>query len=262
MQSITLGEFDKLLMWGCLSAAETRGDAFCIQQHRHALLESGESESRLNQIQLCRHLDFFSDLERTSIALGAAISRQPLTSEVEVVLNDATQHFNREEIQRLSTSFLAVNEWIDFRGKDPVRVLVVEDNLDDQELLSHQLKKHSLGNHVLFLSDPRIALHLIEGEGSEDFRKHLVAIMLDLNLPHMSGIALLRVIRSLEQWKDIPVVIMTTNPRPDHVADAKELEVFAFVEKPLTIASFASAVAPLFHKPVMKPDDLRVLAPA
>ena len=60
---------------------------------------------------------------------------------MKVVLNDATQHFNTEEIQRLSTSVLAVNEWIDFHGKDPVRVLVVEDNLDDQELLYRQLKK-------------------------------------------------------------------------------------------------------------------------
>jgi len=247
-------------MWGCLSAAQTRGDAFCIQQHRHALLECGESEGRLDQILFWRRLNFFSEIERAVISLSAAISHYPLTDEVKVALNNATQHFNTDEIQRLSTSVLAVNEWIDVHGKDPVRVLVVEDNLDDQELLNHKLKKTSIGDHVLFLSDPRIVLDLIRGADSENFRKHLVAIILDLNLPYMSGIELLTMIRSLEPWKEFPVVIMTTNPHPANVAAAKELKALAFIEKPLTIASFASAIAPLFHQPLTKSDQVPALA--
>jgi len=80
------------------------------------------------------------------------------------------------------------------------RVLVVEDNELDQELLSRELRRTPFGDSTLFLSDPRRALELLTGDGAEDFRKNLVAIFLDVHLPYMSGLDVLRSLRELPPW--------------------------------------------------------------
>jgi len=129
-----------------------------------------------------------------------------------------------------------------------VRVLVVEDNPNDQELLRHQLRKTALGEHVLFFTDPRKALALLREPDSAALRDGLVALFLDINLPHMSGIELLRRVRQIEGLDDLPVIAMTTDPHPDTIAACKELNVAYIAEKPVTLSQFSKVLADLFHQ--------------
>ncbi|HEX4139941.1 MAG TPA: response regulator [Candidatus Methylacidiphilales bacterium] len=130
----------------------------------------------------------------------------------------------------------------------PVRVLVVEDNPTDQELLRHQLRKTPLGDHVRFFSDPRKALSLLRDPGSATLREGLVALFLDVNLPYMNGVELLRRIREIEGFDDLPVIVMTTNARPETLAACKELNVAYIAEKPVTVSQFSKVLADLFHQ--------------
>lgn len=129
-----------------------------------------------------------------------------------------------------------------------VRVLVIEDNPDDQELLHRQLRKTPLGDHVLFLTDPRRALALLRGPGAAELRKSLVALFLDIHLPYINGIELLRRIREIEDLEQLPVIVMTTNPHPDTLAACRELNVAYFAEKPVTLSHFSKVLADLFHQ--------------
>ena len=134
------------------------------------------------------------------------------------------------------------------RSSVPIRVLVVEDNPNDQELLRHQLRKTPLGDHILFLSDPRKALTLLTGPDSAPLRLALVALFLDVNLPYMSGIDLLRKLRKVERLDAIPVIVMTSSPHPDTLAACKELDVAYVAEKPVTVSQFSKVLADLFHQ--------------
>lgn len=131
----------------------------------------------------------------------------------------------------------------------PVRILVVEDNESDQELLRRELRRTPFGEAVLFLPDPREAIKLLTGGDSEQFRSSLIAIFLDVHLPHMTGIDLLRIIRRTPGIKDFPVVVMTSCPSPSTIDACKELRVRAFLEKPVRLNHFSTAVAELFHAP-------------
>ena len=130
----------------------------------------------------------------------------------------------------------------------PVRVVVVEDNPNDQELLQRQLHKTPLGSHVRFFSDPRKALSLLREPGSAPLREGLVAMFLDINLPYMSGVEFLRRVREIEGLDDLPVIVMTTNPLPDTLAACKELNVAFVAEKPVTVTQFSKVIADLFHQ--------------
>jgi CheY-like chemotaxis protein len=128
-----------------------------------------------------------------------------------------------------------------------VRVLVVEDNPDDQEMLQRQLRKASIGN-VIFLSNPRLALEWLQGPSGEKLRRELVALFLDVDLPYMTGIELLKIIRLMEGMQEIPVMVMTSSAKPETIAACHELKVRAFVEKPVTFHDFSKVIAPLFHQ--------------
>ncbi len=134
-------------------------------------------------------------------------------------------------------------------GPPVVRVVVVEDNLDDRDLLIRQLRKSQIDNHVKFLTD---------GEEALDFLSHLppplpftdlIAIFLDLKLPGMSGVELLRAIRTLPRVQNTPVIIMTSSLDPKDFEACQELKVAAFVPKPITFESFSKAITGLTHMP-------------
>jgi CheY-like chemotaxis protein len=130
----------------------------------------------------------------------------------------------------------------------PIRVLVVEDNPNDQELLHHQLRKTPLGNHVLFFTDPRKALSVLRDADSAALREGLVALFLDINLPYMNGVELLRRIREIEGMDDLPVIVMTTNAHPETLQACKDLNVAYIAEKPVTVSQFSKVLADLFHQ--------------
>jgi two-component system response regulator len=130
-----------------------------------------------------------------------------------------------------------------------VRVVVVEDNLDDRDLLIRQLRKSKIDSHVRFLTDGREALDFLSQLPPAQPFTDLIAIFLDLKLPGMSGVELLRAIRALPRVQNVPVIIMTSSLDPKDFEECQALKVAAFVPKPITFDSFSKAITGLTHMP-------------
>ena len=131
-----------------------------------------------------------------------------------------------------------------------VRVLVIEDNPDDRELLLRQLRKSGMDNHVKFISNGQEALSfLTESPTSATLAEELIAIFLDLKLPGLGGLDLLRRLRTREGLDEIPVIVMTSSNNPDDLDECRRLKVTNYVSKPVTFTSFSKAVADVFHLP-------------
>lgn len=125
-----------------------------------------------------------------------------------------------------------------------IRILIVEDNPDDEILLLRQLQKAKLDSQVKIIADGRTALEFLRDESGKS--EDLVAVFLDLQLPRVSGLQLLEAIRSQERTKHLPVVLMTSSNAPRETNRGRELGA-AFVTKPVTFSSFTKAVADSFH---------------
>jgi two-component system response regulator len=132
-----------------------------------------------------------------------------------------------------------------------VRVLVVEDNADDRELLLRQLRKSGMDTHVRFISDGQEALEFLTRPRAASLADELIAIFLDLRLPSVSGLELLRRLRVHDSLQDIPVIVMTSSNDPNDLAECRRLKVTNYVSKPVTFTSFSKAVADVFHLPRM-----------
>jgi two-component system response regulator len=133
-------------------------------------------------------------------------------------------------------------------GKDfaAIRLLVVEDSQDDQELLLRQMRKAGIHDSILFIEDGTKAVELLK----QDKLRKIFAIFLDLNLKGTHGIEVLRRIRSQSEIANIPVIIMTGSTDPRDLEECQRLQVTSFVNKPVDYPTFAKAVADIFHLPV------------
>jgi CheY-like chemotaxis protein len=134
-------------------------------------------------------------------------------------------------------------------GPPPVRVVVVEDDEDDRLLLTRQLKKSAIDSHVKFFTDGEQALDFLSTLPPAQPFTELIAIFLDINLPGMSGVDLLREIRRQPRVSHIPVVVMTSSLNPRDFEACQALKVAAFVPKPITFESFSKAITGLRHLP-------------
>ena len=124
----------------------------------------------------------------------------------------------------------------------PVRILVVEDDPNDQALLLLQLKKIQMADNVMIVPNAFQALHFIEDTRSSS-QWGLVAMFLDLHLPRMSGVELLHRIRKMPEMETFPVIVMTSSNNPQDLEECKKLKVMSYVQKPVTFHSFAWAIA-------------------
>ena len=131
---------------------------------------------------------------------------------------------------------------------DSVKVLVVEDNADDRELLMRQLRKSGLGEHVKFISDGKEAHDFLTGPEAPR-PDELIIILLDLRLPSLSGLELLRRLRALPRFHSLPVTVMTSSNDPRDLEECRRLNVVNYLNKPVTFDSFSKAVADIFHPP-------------
>jgi len=131
---------------------------------------------------------------------------------------------------------------------DSVRVLVIEDSADDRELLLRQLRKSGMDSHVKFISDGQDALDFLTGSAST-LAGELIAILLDLRLPSLSGLEFLRRLREWDCLQTVPVIVMTSSNDPNDLAECRRLNVTNYISKPVTFSSFSKAVADVFHLP-------------
>lgn len=134
----------------------------------------------------------------------------------------------------------------------PVRVLVIEDNADDRELLLRQLRKSGMDNHVKFISDGQQALDFLRSPRTPSLAEELIAIFLDLKLPAIGGIELLRQLRAWDHLQAIPVIVMTSSNDPLDLEECRRLKVVNYVSKPVNFSTFSKAVADVFHLPKME----------
>ena len=123
-----------------------------------------------------------------------------------------------------------------------VEVLLIEDNPDDAELTIRVLKKHNLANNLVHLHDGEEALAFLFGKNSTSTPK---LILLDLKMPKVDGIEVLRKIKSDEHKKLIPVVVLTSSKEDRDIIESYKLGVNAYVVKPVEFERFVEAVAQL-----------------
>jgi len=132
-------------------------------------------------------------------------------------------------------------------GKE-VEILLVEDNATDAELTTRALKKHNLANKLVWVKDGAEALDFIFGKGvyaQRDVNNGPKVVLLDLRLPKVDGLEVLRRIKSDERTKIIPVVIVTSSKEEKDVVESYRLGVNSYVSKPVEFESFVKAVTDL-----------------
>jgi len=130
-----------------------------------------------------------------------------------------------------------------------VRVVVVEDNEDDRLLLLRQLRKSRIDENVKFFSNGKEALDFLSHLPPPRPFCDLIAIFLDLKLPGMSGIQLLRQIRKTPLVQNTAVIIMTASIDPKDFEACNALRVSAFIPKPVTFELFSQAITRLHNLP-------------
>lgn len=131
--------------------------------------------------------------------------------------------------------------------KDKI-ILLVEDNPDDEELTLMALEKNNILNEVVVARDGAEALEFLfgTGAGSAADRKLLpTIILLDLKLPKVGGLEVLREIRSHDRTRLLPVVILTSSKEDGDLIDSYSLGCNSYVRKPVNFPMFVEATRQL-----------------
>jgi two-component system response regulator len=129
-----------------------------------------------------------------------------------------------------------------------VEILLVEDNPNDVELTLRALKKHNITNKVHVVKDGAEALEYIFSKGAYAHRKiedYPKVILLDLKLPKVDGLEVLRQIKSNERTKLIPVVVLTSSKEERDLVESYRLGANSYITKPVDFESFVKAVSEL-----------------
>jgi two-component system, response regulator len=133
-------------------------------------------------------------------------------------------------------------------NQQEVEVLLVEDNASDAELTIRALKKNNLSNKLLHLKDGAEAIDFLFGEGNYSNRivEHVPrVILLDLKMPKVNGIDVLRRIKADSRTRKIPIVVLTSSKEDPDIKICYELGVNSYVVKPVEFENFAKAVSDL-----------------
>ncbi len=127
-------------------------------------------------------------------------------------------------------------------------ILLVEDNPYDAELALRALHKRHLANRVVHVKDGKEALDFLFGTGpyaGRDSSQHPKVMLLDLKLPKLDGLEVLRAVKSNDLTKHIPVVVLTSSNQQRDLVECYDLGVNGYVVKPLEFDNFSAAVAEL-----------------
>jgi len=127
-------------------------------------------------------------------------------------------------------------------------ILLVEDDPDDETLAKRALKKNNIKNEVVVAHDGIEALDYLFGRGAyagRDLNEIPQVILLDLKLPKMNGLEVLREIRADERTKLLPVVILTTSKEQQDIINSYSLGANSYIRKPVDFIQFAEAVRQL-----------------
>jgi two-component system, response regulator len=120
------------------------------------------------------------------------------------------------------------------------KILLVEDNPSDVDLTRRALDKHHIANQLIVAEDGQEALDMLLGVGTAEDLPALV--LLDLKLPKVSGLEVLKDIRADKRTRRIPVVILTTSKQEEDVAMSYDQGANSYIRKPVDFEHFAEAV--------------------
>jgi two-component system response regulator len=131
---------------------------------------------------------------------------------------------------------------------EDIEILLVEDNDGDAEMTIRALKKNNLANKLVHLKDGAEAMDFLFGEGnyanrSVEYRPKV--ILLDLKMPKVNGIEVLRTIRADERTSKIPVVVLTSSSEDPDIQTCYALGVNSYVVKPVAFEEFFKAISNL-----------------
>ncbi|HEV8679359.1 MAG TPA: response regulator [Stellaceae bacterium] len=121
---------------------------------------------------------------------------------------------------------------------------MVEDNPDDIELTRRAFARSNIINHLVVVTDGEAALQYLFATGPHAGRDPLAlphAVLLDLNLPKISGLEVLRRIRAEDATKRLPVIILTTSREERDIVTSYDLGANSYVRKPVDFAQFVEA---------------------
>lgn len=119
-----------------------------------------------------------------------------------------------------------------------VEILLIEDNPDDAELTIRALKKHKLANNLMHLKDGEEAVNFLFSRESPVPK----LILLDLKMPKIDGIEILKKLKADPEKKVIPIVVLTSSKEEKDIVESYRLGVNAYIVKPVDFEKFVSAI--------------------
>jgi two-component system response regulator len=129
-----------------------------------------------------------------------------------------------------------------------VEILLVEDNPHEAELAIRNLKKYHLANNLIHIDDGAEALDFIfsRGKYAQSMGKfNPKVILLDLKLPKVSGHEILKAMRESEEFKNTPVVVLTSSNEEADIMESYKLGVNSYIVKPVNFEAFSKAIGDL-----------------
>ena len=133
-------------------------------------------------------------------------------------------------------------------NNNEVEILLVDDNPTDVELTLRGLKKYNLANKIIVVDDGEEALDFIFSRGKFNNRINNVipkVILLDLKLPKIDGLEVLKVIKNDERTRTIPVVMVTSSTEESDIIESYKLGVNSYIVKPVDFENFSESIAQL-----------------
>lgn len=127
-------------------------------------------------------------------------------------------------------------------------ILLVEDNASDVELTRRALAKSRVGNPLVVVQDGQAALDFLFGAGvyaDRDTRDQPAVILLDLNLPLLDGLEVLRRIRADQRTRRLPVVILTSSKEQKDLTTGYDLGTNSYIVKPVDFTKFVEVIGQL-----------------
>jgi two-component system, response regulator len=153
-----------------------------------------------------------------------------------------------DNIENTSRRLTAVTE--------PVEILLVEDNPDDVELTLRALKRANLANRIAVARDGAEALRFIFGNETHPgspLQNDPGIILLDLNLPEVDGVEVLRRVKADCRTQSIPVIVLTSSREDVDRTECYKLDINSYIVKPVDFVQFAQAIRILgFHWALVK----------
>ena len=131
---------------------------------------------------------------------------------------------------------------------DALDILLVEDDPDDLELATYALKKNNLANNVFVARDGEEALDFLFCRGAHSnrsFERPPRLVLLDLKLPKIDGLEVLREIKKDPRTKPVPVVVMTSSKEQRDMIESYQLGVNSYLQKPVDFSEFHEIIGRL-----------------